>query len=142
VTATPGTSPPPGALFARLVLALSGLAFAAIGVPFLLAPAATAARVDVSLAGALADNDVRAVYGGLQVGCAAFLLWCAARSERVRLGLAAQLLLFGGLFAGRVASWLAVGLPPPLGLALHAGEALGLACGLVARRGLGPAQSR
>jgi hypothetical protein len=119
--------------FARLVLWLSAVAFAAIGAAFLLAPEAMAARVGVSLAGATAANDVRAVYGGLQLGIAAFLAWCVRRPDALRAGLAAQLFTFGGLAAARFVSMLLDGQPGALGLALHAAEIAGFACGGIAR---------
>jgi hypothetical protein len=126
--------------FARLVLGLSALAFAGIGAAFLVAPEAMAARVGVSLAGAAAANDVRAVYGGLQLGIAAFLFHSARRPDVVsngpdvlRAGLAVQLFSFGGLAAARFASLLLDGNPGALGLALHAAEIVGFACGAVAR---------
>jgi len=119
--------------FARLVLGLSALAFAGIGAAFLVAPEAMAARVGVSLAGAAAANDVRAVYGGLQLGVAACLVWCARRPETLRTGLAVQLFTFAGLAAARLVSLLLDGNPGALGLALHAAELLGFACGAVAR---------
>lgn len=120
----------------RLVLYGSALAFAGIGALFLLDPAGMAARVGLQLAGAIADNDVRAVYGGLQLGCAAFLALCAARPAWHAPGLAAQLITFGGLFGARCVSIAAVGSPGPLGLALHAAEGLGLVFGLLAWRRL------
>ncbi|MBW2234825.1 MAG: DUF4345 domain-containing protein [Deltaproteobacteria bacterium] len=119
--------------FARLVLGLSALAFAGIGAAFLVAPEAMAARVGVSLAGATAANDVRAVYGGLQLGIAAFLFHSARRPETLRTGLAVQLFTFAGLAAARLVSLLLDGNPGALGLALHAAELLGFACGAVAR---------
>jgi hypothetical protein len=119
--------------FARLVLGLSALAFAGIGAAFLVAPEAMAARVGVSLAGAAAANDVRAVYGGLQLGVAACLVGCARRPETLRTGLAVQLFTFGGLAAARLVSLLLDGNPGALGLALHAAEIVGFACGAVAR---------
>jgi hypothetical protein len=121
--------------FARLVLRLSALPFAGIGLAFLLFPAAMAAHVGVSLAGATADHDVRAVYGGLQLGCAALLWLGAARAERVRPALLAQLLLYGGLAGARILGWALAGAPGPLGLALHAGELAGFAAaGFALRR--------
>jgi hypothetical protein len=121
---------------ARAVLWLSAAAFAAVGGAFLVAPASMGARVGLSLAGALADSDVRAVYGGLELGCAALLAYGALEAGRVRLALAAQLCLFGGLAVARAVSWLAAGWPGPLGVALHAAELAGLAAGWVARRRL------
>ena len=122
--------------FAGLVLGGSALAFGGIGAAFLVDPSGMAARVGLAGGSALADNDVRAVYGGLQLGCCAFLAVCAARPVWHRPGLAAQLLLFGGLAAARLVSVAAVGLPGTLGLVLHAGELAGLAFGLLAWRRL------
>ena len=119
--------------FARLVLWLSAAAFAGVGAAFLVAPEAMAARVGASLAGATAANDVRAVYGGLQLGVAACLAWCARRPDALRMGLAVQLFTFGGLAAARFVSLLLDGNPGALGLALHAAEIVGFACGAVAR---------
>lgn len=118
----------------RFVLVASALAFAGIGLAFLIDPAAMARHVGLALEGPTADNDVRAVYGGLQLGCAAFLLLCAIRPAWHAPGLLAQLLLFGGLVTARLVSWAAVGLPSRLGLALHAAETTGLLLGGLAWR--------
>lgn len=120
----------------RIVLYGSSLAFAGIGALFLYDPAGMATRVGLGLTGAIADNDVRAVYGGLQLGCAAFLALCAARPAWHAPGLAAQLLSFGGLFGARCVSLVAVGSPGPLGLFLHGAEGVGLVLGLLAWRRL------
>ncbi len=123
--------------FARFVLLASALPFLVIGLAFLVAPQEFAARVGIALVNASADNDARAVYGGLQLACAA-LLALAARgdAERVRLGLAAQLALYGGLAGARGLSLALAGAPNALGFALHAGELLALAAGALAWRGL------
>jgi hypothetical protein len=119
---------------AQAVLRLSALPFAAIGLAFLLAPEAMASHVGVTLARATADHDVRAVYGGLQLGCAALLWWGAAQPERVRFALVAQALLYGGLAGARGLGWLATGAPSALGIALHVAEILGFAVGVWALR--------
>ena len=125
----------------RFVLLGSAAAFAGVGVLFLLDPTGMAARVGVTLTGATADNDVRAVYGGLQLGCCAFLALCALRPAWHAPGVAAQLLLFGGLVAARVVSWTMAGLPDALGLGLHAAEGVGLLFGVLAWRAL-PTEER
>ena len=118
-------------MLTRLLLLASGAAFVGIGAAFLLAPGALAAVVDLSLHGASADSDVRAVYGGLQIACGG-LLWAASRRDAwLRTGLYAQIVLFGGLAAGRFVSWTVVGLPGSLGLALHAAEGAAIVAGLV-----------
>lgn len=120
--------------FARFVLAASALPFAGIGIAFLVAPESMANRVGLMVTSATAQSDVRAVYGGLQLGCAAFLALCAAKPAWVRPGLAVVVLTFGGLAGARVVSWVDAGLPDALGIALHSGELTGLICGGVAWR--------
>jgi hypothetical protein len=127
--------------FARMVLFVSALAFLGIGAPFLVAPVEMTGFVGVSLAGATADNDVRAVYGGLQIACGLILLVCASRAAWLRLGLMTQLVLFAGLAGGRFVSWTVAGMPGPVGLGLHAAELVALAFGLVALWRL-PARTR
>jgi hypothetical protein len=41
------------------------------------------------------------MYGGFELGVAAFLAWCALDPARVRIGLAAATCLFAGVGAGR-----------------------------------------
>jgi len=118
--------------WARLVVLASVPPFAGIGAAFLVAPALMASLVGLELTSVTADNDVRAVYGGLSLGCAGFLLWCGLRSERVAAGVIAQVFTFAGLVGGRTLSVALRGAPDTLGVALHAAETVGLACGLVA----------
>lgn len=105
-----------------------------VGAAFLAAPEGTGALVGVSLPSVTARNDVRAVYGGLQLGCATFLGLCAARRQWLVPGLAAQLLTLGGLFAARLVSLAADGVPTILGFALQGAELVGLAAGALALR--------
>jgi len=123
--------------FARFVLLASALPFALIGFAFSVAPHEFAARMGIALVNASADNDARAVYGGLQLACA-LLLALAARGDAalIRAGLIAQLALYGGLAGARCVSLALVGAPSALGFALHAGELLALAAGALAWRGL------
>lgn len=118
--------------FARFVLAVCALPFAVIGFGFLLLPVDMASLIGVRLADATAVADVRAVYGGLQLGCAACLALAAANPAWVRAGLVGQLALYGGLAGARVLSYALSGWPSTLGFLLHAGEMLGLAAGIVA----------
>jgi len=79
---------------ARFVLAASAVPFAASGLAFLIAPLAMSARIGSVLGDATADSEARAVYGGLQLACAALLAWAARGSApRLRAGLVAQLSL-------------------------------------------------
>lgn len=56
-------------------------------------------------------SDVRAIYGGLQVGLGAFLLWCARAEERVLPGLVALGLTVGVVGLFRVLALLVDGEP-------------------------------
>jgi len=118
--------------FARLVLRASAVVFAGIGASFVVAPSSMGSLVGVSLSGVTADNDVRAVYGGLQVGCGAVLWASSLRSEWLRPGLFAQVILFSGLAMGRIVSSGVVGTPGALGLILFAAELVALGAGLTA----------
>lgn len=122
----------------KVVLILSALPFAAIGLAFLLVPTAMASLVGISLADTTSIADIRAVYGGLQLGCAAFLGYAATQHAWQRPALAFQIAAFGGLCFARIASYLASGLPSTVGYLLHAGEITGLAIGLFAWTRLDP----
>lgn len=121
-------------LFPRLVLALSAVPFIAIGVAFFVAPGPMGGLIGISFDGATATTDARAVYGGLQIACGTLLALAARRPSWVAPGLVALLLLYGGLFAGRIAGRVLDGEPSPLGWLLAGGEATGLAFGLLAWR--------
>lgn len=124
----------PALAFARIVLVLSAVPFAVIGAAFTLYPTRMGDLVGLSMDGSTAVADVRAVYGGLQLGCAVFLALAARNAPWCRAGLAAQLALYGGLAGARFVSYLASGLPSLLGMTLHTGELAGLALGVVAWR--------
>lgn len=110
---------------ARWVVGLSCAVFAAAGLPFLLLPAQMTSFVGVSLTTVTADNDVRAVYGGVATGLAVFLAMAVRRSDWLVPALVVVLLTLGGLSMGRFISWIVQGLPDPIGLLLHAAELTG-----------------
>jgi hypothetical protein len=118
------------------VVGLSCGVFTLAGVPFLLFPATMTGFVDVSLGSVTADNDVRAVYGGVATGLAVFLGLSLRRDDWLSPALWVIALTLGGLATGRFISWLVLGLPSPLGLGLHAAELAGLALALVTLRRL------
>lgn len=125
-------------IFARIVLLLAALPFLGIGVAFLLDPAGMAAHVGLSLSGPIADSDVRAVYGGLQIACGTILLLgaLAVRRPLVRATLRVEILLFAGLACARLFSLASVGAPGDLGWQLLGAEGLGLLFGVAAHRRL------
>jgi hypothetical protein len=85
----------------RIVLALSVLAWAGFGAWLYVFPE----RLDgVGLApdGGLGRTEVRAFYGGLELGIAAFLGWCLAAASRTRVGLMAATMVVGCTGLGRL----------------------------------------
>lgn len=85
----------------RMVLGLSVLAWAGFGVWLYLAPEALAG-VGLVADTALGRTEVRAFYGGLELGIAGFLGWCLVDPSRTRVGLVAAALLIGGTGLGRL----------------------------------------
>jgi len=97
--------------FARAYLcfvAAMGLLF---GVWYLIAPAAW---TDATGFGPLAPNaltDVRATYGGFQIGLSVFTAWAAADPARVRMALVLQALTMGAIAACRITGFAIDGSP-------------------------------
>ena len=79
----------------------TALAFAGIGAWALASPEGALGAVGVAAASADGVVELRAMYGGLELGMAAFLAWCAVSPARVRTGLAATCSTVGGLGAVR-----------------------------------------
>jgi hypothetical protein len=111
----------------RVVTLLSGLLFAGFGAAFAAFPAAMSAYVGIELPTPTAATDVRAVYGGLEIGFGIFLLACAFSRTWGLAGLAAAALALAGLAAARVGGIVADGSPTPITFSLLAGELSGLA---------------
>src|SRR5690242_280264 len=84
-------------LFPIGVLCIGALAFAAFGIQWLLDPVAMAAPLGIVLTNGDATSDARAVYGGMEIGMAAFLVYSAASKDRRSQGLAAAALSLLGL---------------------------------------------
>jgi hypothetical protein len=61
-------------LFARILLWLAGLGFIAFGVAFLVDPLGTLRATGIAIDGDLAATELRAFYGGLEVGLGGFLI--------------------------------------------------------------------
>ena len=120
----------------RWVLLTSAAVYSAIGGAFLAAPAGMARLVGVELTSATADNDVRAVYGGVAIGLAVFLGLAAGRRDWWHPALWVVLLSTGGMAGARVLSWILVGMPESVAFALHAAEVAGVAAAALALSGL------
>jgi hypothetical protein len=109
-----------------LFLVLDAVVFAVFAVAFLVAPLRAAELVGVRAADAAGAVDLRALYGGFQLGVAVFLLWCARTPALHRAGLLlAAITLTGAALARSVGIVLdGGGTPIMLGiLVLEAGGA-------------------
>ena len=74
-------------LLPRITLWLGGLGFLGFGVACLLAPLEVLAAAGVNLSGAVAATEIRAFYGGLEIGLGLCLLLAALRLHYQRAGL-------------------------------------------------------
>ncbi len=83
------------------VLVLAGLGFLGFGLAIVAAPAAVLEPVGIS-GSAAGLVELRAFYGGLELGLAAFLLACAARPDWREPGLWLVALSNGGIAATRL----------------------------------------
>jgi hypothetical protein len=113
----------------RIVVGGCGLAFAGIGAWAVVAPSAALEAVDVAATGPGGVVELRAMYGGLQLGAALFFGWCAADAGRLRTGLFATATMLGGLGGVRA---LGLVLERPDGALLYTFAALELTAAAVA----------
>lgn len=125
--------------FARVSLILAALGLIGFGVPLLVRPSLLGI-VGVELGRPAAATEIRAFYGGLELGLAAFFVAACRREAWLRPALFAQAAGFGGIVAARLVGILLDGSAEPLILAFAAIEAAGALLGFVALRRLGAAQ--
>lgn len=122
-----------------VLVALSALIFAGIGAWCIVDPVGALEPVGLAPASELGLVEARAMYGGLQLGMAAFLAWTLRAPERVRIGLLAATLSIGGLGGARLLAWLALqpeGALMPMLCAIELGGAVAGALALwTTRRG-------
>lgn len=88
-------------LFAKSVLALSAVAFIGIGIAFVAFPGYLLEAVGIQATPGTPLTDIRAIYGGLDLGVGLFLLYCLLRSE-LRLGLIAGAIILSCIAGGRI----------------------------------------
>lgn len=116
---------------ARLSLGLTALAFAFFGVCFLISPTSLV-RIGVLLTLPNAVTEIRAFYGGLEIGIAAFFVLALGRPAWFVPALVLQALALGATAAARVVGIVVEGGTTEIMLALAAAEAAGCVLAIVA----------
>ena len=86
---------------AQVLLLLAAIVFIGIGVVFLFAPVDWARVVEIELPTPISRTDLRATYGGFDLGFGVFLALCALRPAWIRPGLAAMAIALAGFAGGR-----------------------------------------
>jgi hypothetical protein len=87
--------------FARIYLRIAGAITVGFGLVYLFAPESMMDPAGFGAVGPGGLTDVRATYGGFQLGMGAFLLWAAADAARVRAGLLLIALSIGAVALSR-----------------------------------------
>jgi hypothetical protein len=88
--------------FSRNYLIGVGVLSIAFGIAYLLAPTVLTDAANFGTLAPAAATDVRATYGGFQIGMGGFLLWSAASGDRIRGGLLLTLLTIGFVLGSRI----------------------------------------
>jgi hypothetical protein len=83
--------------FARIYLRFMGAMSVLFGLVYLFSPESMTAPTGFGALSPAATTDVRATYGGFQLGLGAFLLWAAADAGRVRTALVLVALTIGAI---------------------------------------------
>ncbi len=87
---------------AQLFLMLAALLFAGFGLASLFQPERIAGMVGIQPSTTAGRSEIRAVYGGLELGLGAFLVYCALDAQRLELGLLLVVLTYGAAAVGRM----------------------------------------
>jgi hypothetical protein len=98
-------------LYSRILLAAQALILAGLGIAYFVRPEEMANLSGMLLMAPAAITDVRAYYGGLQIGLAAYLLLTLGRPEQMRGALMLLVLLYSSMALARIGGlWLDGGL--------------------------------
>ena len=119
----------------RLSLRLAALALAGFGVALLVRPALMG-TLGIELGRPAAATEIRAFYGGLELGLALFFALASTRDAWLRPALFAQAASLGGIVLARLIGMALDGSAEPLILLFAAVEGTGAVLGALALRGL------
>jgi hypothetical protein len=97
--------------FARAYLYFVGVIGLLFGIWYLVAPTALTDPTGFGPLGPNALTDVRATYGGFQIGSGLFLLWSAGDAARMRAALVLQALTIGAIGSCRLVGFAIDGSP-------------------------------
>ncbi|HEX8694130.1 MAG TPA: DUF4345 family protein [Longimicrobium sp.] len=122
---------------ARVTLVLAVAAFAGFGLATLVRPSVLGV-LGIELTRPAASTEIRAFYGGLELGLALFFARAAADPAWFRPALFALVASLGGVALSRAAGVVVDGSAGPLVLLLGAAEAAGALLALAALRRLPP----
>jgi hypothetical protein len=98
----------------KILVALGALMFAGFGVNGLLRPASVLEMMQASAGHATTLNEVRAMYGGFELGVAAFLVACLLDRWSIKAGLFLMTSIFAGAVVSRALSMAVDGAPSGL----------------------------
>ena len=85
-----------------LALAVGGIGFLGFGLIMLIAPQSAMAGIGISLPEGAASTEIRACYGGLELGLGALLLAALRADQYRRAGLILGLVCYGAVASARV----------------------------------------
>jgi len=100
-------------LLSRITLWLGGLGFLGFGVACLVAPLEVLAAAGVTLSGPVAATEVRAFYGGLEIGLGLCLLLAAVRPHYQQHGLVLCVAAYAGIGLARATGMAIDGVATP-----------------------------
>ncbi|WP_369958716.1 DUF4345 family protein [Pseudomonas benzenivorans] len=122
---------------ARVILVVQILVLGGLGLAYFIRPHEMANLSGMLLLAPAAATDVRAYYGGLQLGLAAYLLLALARLELIRGALTLLVLLYSALALARIGGlWLDGGAQQTFNLAALLLEVVSAGLAFWALRGL------
>lgn len=122
--------------FARAYLYFMGAIGLLFGVWYLVAPTGLTDPTGFGPLGPNALTDVRATYGGFQIGAGLFMLWAARSDARVRTALVLQALTIGAIGSCRLVGFAIDGSPNGFLISAIVSEVILTALALFALRGL------